>query len=156
MEINSKDSISEPKKFSDLLSSLGYDKVRHIFFIDPMGAVRMTRSDVWKTDPNHKNPKQRQRKAVSKYFAFKNKFTYLCKNANYKLENELNILFVIPMANSWSKKKKQEYLYTKHQQKPDLDNLCKAEMDSFGIDDSAVWKITATKVWGNQGLIIIL
>mgnify|MGYP000847385067 CR=1 FL=1 len=55
----------------------------HLIDVIPMGAVRMTRSDTWKINPNHKNEKQRQRPAVTRYWAFKNKVVQECTKTNY-------------------------------------------------------------------------
>jgi len=57
----------------------------YIFVIDPIPAPRMSQSDKWKTDPNHPDPKKRQRKPVENYFRFKNRLVSLCKVSGYKL-----------------------------------------------------------------------
>jgi len=126
------------------------------FKIDPCPAPRMTRSDKWKTDPNHKDPRKRQRECVRKYFAFRQEFIALCKEQKYQLQDTLDIVFYLPMPESWSKKKKIEMFMKPHQQRPDADNLTKSVLDSFGIDDGFVWSITAKKYWDNEGRILIL
>lgn len=130
-------------------------KILKVFDIVPFPAPRMTNSDKWKTDPNHPDPKKRQRIPVFKYFAFKNELKSLLGNENIGLTDEINLIFVLPMANSWSLKKKKIMNKTPHKQKPDWDNLAKAFCDSFGIDDSHVWNARVTKFWGYQGAIII-
>jgi Holliday junction resolvase RusA-like endonuclease len=126
-----------------------------IFDIVPFPAPRMTKSDKWKTDPNHPDPLKRQRVPVFKYFQFKNKLQNLLGNENIGLTDEISLVFVLPMADSWSKKKKILMNKTPHKQKPDWDNLAKAFCDSFGIDDSHVWNARITKFWGYRGAIII-
>lgn len=64
--------------------------------------------------------------------------------------------FVLPMAPSWSKKKRAAMVGGPHLQQPDIDNLIKGVLDSFLKQDSPVWWVCATKVWGDQGEIMIL
>jgi Holliday junction resolvase RusA-like endonuclease len=130
-------------------------KIVKTFNITPFPAPRMTKSDKWKTDPNHPDPNKRQRVPVFKYFQFKNKLKELLGNENIGLTDELKLIFVLPMANSWSKNKKKLMNKTPHKQKPDFDNLAKAFCDSFGIDDSHVWNARISKFWGYKGAIII-
>jgi len=66
-----------------------------------------------------------------------------------------HVLFKIPMPKSWSKVKKKMFDGQPHEQKPDLDNLIKALGDAIFKDDSGIWDIRATKVWGYEGEIII-
>ena len=125
------------------------------FDIVPYPAPRMTRSDKWKTDINHPDPKKRQRLCVHKYFKFREELGWLCKKNNYTLGEKLNIVFVLPMPETWSNKKKAAMENEPHKNKPDLDNLCKAFADSFGKDDGFVYMINAAKYWGHKGSITI-
>jgi Holliday junction resolvase RusA-like endonuclease len=59
------------------------------------------------------------------------------------------------MPSSWSKKKRQAMAGKPHQQKPDKDNLEKALMDAIYADDSHIWDSRVTKLWGEEGQIII-
>ena len=65
------------------VDSTAYDRVLKgkeiikVFDIVPFPAPRMTKSDKWKTNPNHPDPLKRQRVPVTKYFAFKNKIQSL-------------------------------------------------------------------------------
>ena len=59
------------------------------------------------------------------------------------------------MPSSWSKKKKVEMNFANHQQKPDIDNLLKALMDSLLEDDSKVYQLTANKIWSYDGRILV-
>jgi Holliday junction resolvase RusA-like endonuclease len=42
-----------------------------------------------------------------------------------------------------------------HQQKPDIDNCCKALMDLEGTNDGHVHMLNATKRWAEKGRIIL-
>lgn len=70
---------------------------------------------------------------------------------------EIEFIFMIP--SSLSKKKKQERLNKPHLQTPDIDNLFKAVTDTIfyntEYNDSAIFKINASKYWGEEDLIII-
>ena len=63
------------------------DKTRKFYLFDviPMGGVRMSQSDRWKTNPNHIDPRKRQRKVVTQYFLFKNVLTLQAKEMKYEL-----------------------------------------------------------------------
>jgi Holliday junction resolvase RusA-like endonuclease len=78
-----------------------------------------------------------------------------CSNNGYALTEILNIAFFIEMPNSWSNKKKNDYAYKKHQQKPDRDNLLKAFQDAFGADDSFVYDGRTSKYWSYVPMIIV-
>lgn len=65
------------------------------------------------------------------------------------------ILFVLPMAPSWSRTKRNRHRGMPHEQTPDKDNLEKALLDSIYGDDSHVWYTGSAKVWGDAGAIFI-
>lgn len=70
--------------------------------------------------------------------------------------DKLRFMFFIPMPKTWPKKKKDAMYLQPHQQKPDIDNYCKALMDSmfqFKGGDHAVHEIHATKCWADEGYI---
>ena len=71
------------------------------------------------------------------------------------LGEEIDVAFRIPMPKSWSKAKKAAMVDTKHQQKPDIDNLLKAIMDAVLPEDSHVWGVRAYKFWAETGSIVI-
>lgn len=127
----------------------------YMFDIVPMGAPRMTQSDRWKVNPNHKDPQKRQREVVTRYFRYKDLLRHHAKDTNFEIGNVLDILFLIPMPNSWSKKKKDRMNGMPHKQKPDVDNLVKGFMDAMKKDDSDLWKTTSEKRWAYKGSIII-
>lgn len=119
--------------------------------VTPCPAPRMTRSDKWRIDPYHPNPKKRQRPVVTRYYEFKDAFKFYLKQNSITLTEELDITFILPLTDSWPKKKKAIHAGQKHQQRPDIDNMCKAIMDAEGVEDGFVHTIKANKVWGLVG-----
>lgn len=111
-----------------------------VISITPIPKVRMTQSDRWKKRP-----------AVVRYFSYCDKLRELLPD--YVVPEVLQIEFGMPMANSWSKKKRGMLLGMPHQQKPDIDNLAKAFMDALCEDDSYIYKLEATKIWSTEGYI---
>ena len=77
------------------------------------------------------------------------------KQMNYEIKAVIDLLFIIPMPNSWSKKKKERMNGLPCKVKPDTDNLTKAVKDTFCKNDSHIWKETAEKRWGFKGSLII-
>jgi len=109
--------------------------------IIPVSKPRQTRSDTWKKRP-----------CVMRYRAFADKV----RAAGIKIpEAGAHICFVLPMPKSWSKQRKQIMDGQPHQQTPDVDNLQKALMDSVYKNDSHIWDIRVTKIWGQKGKIKI-
>jgi Holliday junction resolvase RusA-like endonuclease len=111
--------------------------------IIPVAKPRMTRSDKWKVRP-----------ATSKYWAFKDELVMKCNLAGIKIDYQINVVFIMPMPESWSNKRKFTMEGMPHFQKPDCDNLIKSVGDCLLKDDSKVWKISAEKYWGTEGKII--
>lgn len=112
-----------------------------VYNVVPMGKPRMTRADKWK-----------QRPEVMRYRAFCDHVRLL---GVVMPESNSHVTFVIPMPKSWSKKKRSEMDGKPHQSKPDKDNLEKALMDALFTDDSHIWDSRVTKLWGEEGQIII-
>lgn len=112
------------------------------FKVNPVAKPRMTRSDAWKG-----------RKAVQKYWKFKDELRRLAEEQRFELPDAYEILFYIKMPESWSEKKKKEMEGGCHQQKPDLDNLVKAVNDCLKEKDQTVYDIRAIKKWGYIGYI---
>jgi len=108
--------------------------------ITPVAKPRMTRSDRWK-----------QRPAVLRYRAFSDELRL--KTPDMDL-NYYTLTFGLPMPKSWSKKKKLEMDGQPHQQKPDIDNLCKSVLDALYLDDSHIHDINLKKVWTTNGFIL--
>ena len=127
----------------------------YLFDIIPMGAPRLSQSDKWKTNPNHLDPNKRQRRCVTEYFAFKNMLTLQAKQLNFELGKIYDALYLIPMPNSWSEKKKQTMNGMPCEVKPDTDNITKAIKDTLRKNDSDIWYEKAEKRWAFNGSIII-
>lgn len=101
----------------------------------------MVRSDRW-----------RQRPAVLRYFIYRD----VLKEAwEVDLPAELHLEFILPMPNSWSKKKRLLMNGLPHQQKPDIDNLIKAVQDGLAKEDSYIYRVEASKHWGTEGSVTI-
>ena len=109
--------------------------------IDPVPKPRMTQRDKWAKRPS-----------VLRYRDFCDKLRQ--HNAILNASGS-EIIFVIPMPKSWSEKKKAEMAHKPHQQRPDIDNLVKAVLDALHDEDCHIWSITATKIWGYCGEVII-
>jgi Holliday junction resolvase RusA-like endonuclease len=144
LEINEQ----EPYKLND-------ERKFYLFDIVPISAPRMTQSDRWKINPEHPDINKRQRPVVTKYFAYKNELVLQGKMMNYEIKPILDVLFIIPMPNSWSMKQKEKMNGLPCKVKPDTDNLLKAIKDTFCDNDSHIWKETAEKRWGFKGSVII-
>jgi len=138
-------------------TSLGYvRKPLAVFNVNPIGKPRMTQQDKWRTDPNHPNPKSRQRKNVGLYWKYKAQLTEQALAQNFTIpKSGCHIIFYLPMPHSWSEVKKTTHNMSPHQQKPDVDNLNKAFFDSLLADDSMIWDCRITKYWGMSGKIVI-
>lgn len=134
---------------------LDHNRKFYLFDIVPVSAPRMTQSDRWKTNPNHPDINKRQRPCVTKYFAYKNILKIQANLLKYEIKSVLDVLFIIPMPNSWSNKKKEKMNGLPCKVKPDTDNLLKAIKDTFCQNDSHIWKETGEKRWGYKGSIII-
>jgi Holliday junction resolvase RusA-like endonuclease len=111
--------------------------------IIPVTKPRQTQRDLWAKRP-----------CVMKYRAFADEVR---ANKIMIPSGGAHITFIIPFPKSYSKKKKKEldgkpYMVKKRN---DIDNLQKALMDAIFEDDSHIWDIRCTKLWGYEGAIII-
>lgn len=134
---------------------IDYSRKFYLFDVIPMGAVRMSQSDRWKTNPNHTDPKKRQREVVTKYFAYKDTLRWQAKQMKYEFKNHLDVVFIVPIPDSFSEKKKQRLNGTPVKTKPDIDNYVKAFMDALKTEDGDVWYNKAIKVYGFKGSILV-
>jgi len=117
-----------------------------VFEIDPCPKPRQTAADRWKVG-------SKARPAVARYRAF-------CDNlrlqaGSWELPDSFAVTFTLPMPKSWSKKKRAELDGKPAQSKPDLSNLIKALEDAMRDDDEKVHMISAKKVWGPFGKIVV-
>lgn len=127
-----------------------YFELRKVFHVKPMGKPRMSQSDKWKTDPNHPDPKRRQRKVVTKYIDFKRSIQMQLNGFEIPVIN-VWVIFHLPMPKSWTDKKKVAYRNEIHQQKPDKDNLEKALLDALMSEDKEIADSRITKLWCDRG-----
>mgnify|MGYP002814100871 CR=1 FL=1 len=112
--------------------------------INPVAKPRMTRSDIWKHRP-----------IVDRYFAFKDHLVRLCRLQSFELPDSYKVEFLITMPDSWSRSKRDSLQGSPHRQRPDLDNLVKALNDCLIKEDSSVWNFEASKIWWDEGKILI-
>lgn len=113
-----------------------------MYSVTPVAKPRMTRRDTWK-----------QRKCVMKYRDYCDRLRAL----NAQIENGCSITFILPMPESWSKRKKELMAGKPHEQRPDIDNLCKGYMDALLEEDSRIHTLGGLrKRWGHQGEIHIM
>ncbi len=111
------------------------------YHITPIGKPRMTQRDKWS-----------KRLCVVQYWRFKD----ACKLMNIYIPlHDAHVTFILPMPKSWSKQKKKNMDGEPHRSKPDIDNLIKALLDAIFEDDADVWDLRATKVWGEEGQIVV-
>jgi Holliday junction resolvase RusA-like endonuclease len=116
------------------------------FDIAPVGAPRLSRRDRWDPSP-----------AARRYYAFRDHFTLLANAQGLtELPPAMAFIFAVPMPASWSKREQAQHIGRMHQNKPDIDNMIKAVLDSLtygkGRDDAHLSTIIfAQKVWADHG-----
>ena len=123
-----------------------------ILNVPPCSKPRMTQRDRWA-----------KRQCVLDFFAFRDRIKQELKKKNALLIeegpfnwDELEIIFLVPMPKSWSKKKKALMAGKPMQQRPDIDNYLKGLFDATHEEDATIWKVTASKIWTSEaGKIII-
>lgn len=111
--------------------------------ITPVPKPRMTQADRWKKRP-----------ATDRYWAYKDELQALM--AEVEFPAAYHVVFCMPMPRSWSKKEREKNRHQPHLQKPDKDNLEKAWLDALFPDDSGIWDGRVTKVWAEEGAILLL
>lgn len=129
--------------------------VKHFMDLTPFPAPRMTQSDHWRVDPFHTDPKRRQRKVVTRYFAWRAAFVALCAQNGFVLGEKLRVVFIFPLPAYLSKAKRAARMNQYHKQRPDWDNCCKSICDAFRADDGYVCDVRAVKMWGEKAQILI-
>ena len=118
---------------------------KKVIKIIPMGKPRMTQRDKWQKRP-----------CVLRYRAFKDE---LRAQVGPLPIDPFYVRFMafFPMPKSWSKKKKKEMTGKLHRSKPDIDNICKAILDTILKDDSKIGWVEMSKHWDDgSGPRIIL
>jgi Holliday junction resolvase RusA-like endonuclease len=144
-----------PTILSEEKYSIQRNRSYYLFDVIPMGAVRMTQSDKWRTNPNHPDPNRRQRESVRAYFKFKNELFDQAIEMKFELSTFLDAVYFMPMPQSWSDKKKETMVGMPCKVRPDTDNITKAVKDALKVEDGDVWWEKAEKRWAYYGSILI-
>jgi Holliday junction resolvase RusA-like endonuclease len=118
--------------YGSLLLQLGNTN-RMFISIIPVPKPRMTQRDKWQV-----------RAAVLRYRMFCDE---LRAKYPFELPKTLELRFYLPMSKSWAARKSTALDGEAHQQRPDIDNLCKAVMDALSDEDSDVYMLHAEKRW---------
>ncbi|MGG4288354.1 RusA family crossover junction endodeoxyribonuclease [Priestia megaterium] len=120
---------------------------RYHIKIQPMGAVRMTRRGKFVSE------------TAQRYLSYKDEIKrQIVKQVKerelMKDEIEVEVMFFMPIPQSWSKKKREAAVLKPHKSKPDIDNLLKGLFDALnGLiwkDDNLVSKVSAVKIYVPQ------
>ena len=116
--------------------------------IVPMGAVRMTRKS--KFVDNDAKGYLDYKSAV--YFEVLKQLNGVYNPINTAVGVE--VLFKMPIPESWSKREKEKAPGTLHTKKPDIDNMVKGLFDALNgliwVDDNRVSEVTVRKVYSNN------
>lgn len=112
--------------------------------IEPCPKPRMTKSDKWNKRP-----------VTQRYWDYKAYIRLQAKEYKYKPNNRLQLIFLISMPVSWSKRKRELLDGKPHQNKPDIDNLIKGILDAFFDNDNVVYEVWAAKCWSRKGFVSI-
>jgi len=119
----------------------------YIFDITPIGKPRMTRRDKWPTT---------RTKAAAKYMVWRNELEGLAIKHNFILADGVQIIFLLPVSPSWSKKMRDQMRGKPHQIKPDADNMLKGFIDALCKNDQKIYDKHVLKFWWDTGKIIVL
>ena len=96
---------------------------------------------------------------LERYNEYKLNLSAEAKRVKFQMpEQGAHITFYIPVPKSWAKYKKAERHLTLHDSTPDVDNCCKAMLDSLLSEDKKIADIRITKRWINsdKGYIDVL
>jgi Holliday junction resolvase RusA-like endonuclease len=117
-----------------------------VFEITPVPKPRMTQRD--------KRPPVRP--PVARYWAFADEIRVKANQAGFRLPAAFDVVFHLPMPESWSERKKVQMDGRPHQSRPDRDNLEKALADALCPDkDSHIYDGRVAKYWARVGRIEI-
>lgn len=127
---------------------------KYILNITPQTNVRATQGDrIFFRIPREKlRPAGLSRLLrLEKYNEYKESISALVKQQRFTIpEQNVHMIFYIPVPKTWKEYKKKEMHMKLHQQKPDIDNLVKAIFDSVFTEDKYIADFRATKRWVNQ------
>ena len=131
------------------------NEIVKVFDIVPFAKPRMTRRDGWSMAIGRRH---KARKCVLDWLCFREEIQWQAEGDGFEMpESGYHVIFVMPMPASWSPKKRQEMDGKPHQQTQDKDNLEKALLDALCPGgDAYIWDGRPTKVWGYEGMIIIV
>ena len=88
---------------------------------------------------------------LEKYNDYKSSISALVKQQRFTIpEQNMHMIFYMPVPKTWKEYKKKEMHMKLHQQKPDIDNLVKAVFDSVFTEDKYIADFRATKRWVNE------
>lgn len=127
-----------------MLNTITFSPPTAILHVTPVPAPRQSGRDAWRPRP-----------CVVRYRRYRDDIKKLWGDRPLILPCKLT--FILPMPGSWGQKKRAAHDGQPHLQKPDVDNLLKAFIDSLyrDQDDSHVYSIWSEKRWGDEGLIIV-
>jgi len=114
------------------------------FDIEPVAKPRMTKQDKWMKRP-----------CVVKYWDFKEEILWQAEQIKFELPDQFLIVYYIPLFSSYTKKKKDELRGKPHKARPDIDNLNKAVLDAFKVEDASIWSHWSRKYWSDDPSIVI-
>lgn len=136
---------------------------RYVFKITPQTHVRATQGDriLFRIPEERRSPASTKRvNRLIKYNEYKISLSALAKKQRFKMPDEGAIVrFFIPMPRTWRKPKREINVGKLHRQKPDLDNLLKAFLDSLFTEDKTVSHLSeVSKYWvaGGKGWIEVI
>lgn len=133
--------IHELKTATPPRESQGANQTRIYIPVTPVAKPRMTRADKWKKRP-----------CVLRYRTYCDALRESWGTRPFPAAGA-HLVFHLPMPKSWSKKKRAATMGQGHQQKPDVDNLCKAVLDALHDDDSHIYDLQMSKYWSDGGYI---
>ena len=122
-------------------TSVAMTVTNKVYEITPVPKPRQTQRDRWAKRP-----------CVVRYRDFKDQVKALDVDVP---ETGCRMIFVLPMPQSWSNKKKSQMSGQPHKQRPDTDNMVKAILDAIHKEDSQIFHVEGLKFWGKTGKIII-
>ncbi len=139
--------MSDRAHIEKMLSKLGA-KLLWTWNIDPLGKPRMTRRDRWKKRP-----------VVERFYAFRDQLVLTTPpNVMERLkDSEKLFAWVVfhKMPKSYSGNKRQKLMGMAMRQKPDVDNVVKAILDSLLTEDKEVHFLWTTQLWSTEGKILV-
>lgn len=105
--------------------TIGYDKKGSAYWVK---MLKNGKTKTLRSKPNH----VRTRRYLLKYMEYKDGLKYHAEKIGFIMPQDAFFMwFFMPMAKSWTKKKKREMAFKLHKNKKDTDNLSKAIKDAL-------------------------